>query len=239
MMPLLAVTLLLAAAADLGRAAAPKASQVSVLPGGALQIDTPADVNTEVTSGSGSGGSFVLRSAYSFPGPHAYFFAAETNATHWQVTVDRSRAAAGVWSIVGVGKALSVHRTVWLNNNRISFNDSITVSTDHPSQQKLPASAEKLLGLQTQHILQFPAGTNATNAIVAGTQFLDATGRCNNANNVDEFGVHRGCVRACVREQALQGSLLVCLFAVATRFALDVAWHHCSKAAFFFYSCAS
>ena len=73
-------------------AAAPTASllheQVSVLPGGALQID------------GGGGSLFVLCSVFTSAGPRAHHLGPAANATDgsWRVTVDSSRAAAGVWS---------------------------------------------------------------------------------------------------------------------------------------------
>jgi hypothetical protein len=170
----------------------PHEPTVSVLPGGAIQIAAPA---------ADGGGFFLLQSTFQHQSPrwsgangpvvHTLGRAA-TNASDWSVAVDSSRAASGVWSVSAVGSAFSVERTVRLTGGRLLFNDTITAtSSAHPSLQILPVGT--LLGLQVQHVLQFPAGSNVTEAIVAGNLFFDGgAGACTNADNVDEFGTHRG-----------------------------------------------
>jgi hypothetical protein len=163
LLPLLPLLLLVAtASAPPGTPPGPglTAAHVSVLPGGAVQVD------------AGGGSQFMLRSVFtsgtsssggSEPPVQFHLGRDATNGTSgaWRVTVDSSRAAAGLWSVAAVGDAFRVQRTVRLAGARVGFNDSITATRTpgHPWLQKLPAGA--LLGLQVQHILQFPASTNS------------------------------------------------------------------------------
>lgn len=166
------------------------AQAVSVLPGGALQVAAPG----------GGGTSFVLRSVFTHQGrawsgangPDVHTLGrAASNTSDWSVRVDSSRAASGVWSVCAVGGAFRVERTVRLNGTRVRFNDTITASSTHPSLQKLRVGL--LLGLQVQHILEFPTGSHATAAFVPGARWRDhGSGACDNTGNTDEFGVHTG-----------------------------------------------
>lgn len=161
-------------------AAAPAMIHVSVLPGGAIQI-----------SGNNSGTEpFVLRSVYTHLGPTTQHLGsvANTSAGAWRVVVDSSRSAAGLWTVTAEDTAFSLRRTVRHTATRVEMNDTITAASTDPSFQQLPVGT--VLGLQVQHILQFPTGSVATDAVVPGTLFLNSP--CSNAGNVDEYGVHRG-----------------------------------------------
>ena len=149
--------------------------EVSVLPGGAVQI---------------GGGAFVLRSVYTRPGPVVQRLGADVihSAGAWDVTVDSTHAAAGLWTVFAVDDAFSLRRTLRRTATRIEVNDTITIAAAHSSFQRLPVGT--LLGLQIQHVVQFPTGSVAIEAVVPGTLFLNSP--CSNAANVDEYGVHRG-----------------------------------------------
>jgi hypothetical protein len=163
------------------------AAAVSVLPGGGLAVAAPG------------GGSYILRSVFTHQnppwsgahGPTAHTLGtSSSNTSSWSVTIDSSRAADGVWAVAAVAGAFSIHRTVSLTSTstRININDTITASATHPSLQELPVGT--LLGLQTQHILQFPTGSNVTEALVPGARYRSGGGgACNSASNVDEFGM--------------------------------------------------
>ena len=159
----------------------PAPVDATVLPGGALRV-TASD-----------GGVFILRSIFTSPGPRVDILGPEANSSaSWHVTVDNSSATSGRWTVAAVGDAFSLRRTVHLKGGRVTFNDVLTAAKSHPSMQTLAVGT--LLGLRVQHILAFPAGSNATEARVAGALFLSGSGGtpCTNAQNVDEFGVHRG-----------------------------------------------
>jgi hypothetical protein len=137
-----------------------------VLPGGAIHI----------------GGGFVVRSILtSSSGPSTRTLGATAhNTSGWTVTTVKTSASS--WSVTAVTAAYRLERIVTRTTTRLEVNDTLV------SRLK-----EGVLGLQVQHILAFPAGSTATDALVPGSRFIEHGALCDTTGNYDYIqGMYMG-----------------------------------------------
>ena len=149
------------AAADVGTTPAGRL----VLPGGAIQV----------------GGGFVVRSLFTSEGPTVRTLGAAANSSDgWlSVTVRPSTTAPGKsWSVVAVAADFRLDRIVTSTATRLVVNDTITSTA-------ASGGGGVVLGLAVQHILVFPPGSTATDALVPGSRFMEHGALCDTTGNYD------------------------------------------------------
>ena len=126
---------------------------VAIAEGGAAVL-TDADTGEHLTT---------LSSAFSMPGPlWQQNFSNSADSAGWQVQVDRSKAADGRWTVVGVGKTYTVGRLYVLDPvppakpRRLLINDTITTTGSRGANRDTshsagPVSAEHIVGIAVRH----------------------------------------------------------------------------------------
>ena len=121
----------------------------------------------------------AITSGFSSPGPEWNEFSTSSAASSagpgWAVTVDRSKAAGGMWTVEGRRASFSVVRTYTLDPlppaepRRVLVNDTISTppSEDWPANE--PPSASSVLGISVRHTATVAASADAVDtAIVPG-----------------------------------------------------------------------
>lgn len=164
----------------------PRQPLLQVLPGGAFRVavSPPQSSSPLFTAGAvGAGSWFVVRSQFTEAGPLLHTLGTMYNSSDWAVSVDRSRAGAGEYTITAAGTAFSLVRSIALTATRVRVNDTITAHA---------GSSGGVVGLTVRHVVTFPTGSRAIDALVPGSLFLSGGGMCTNAANTDAGGIHRG-----------------------------------------------
>ena len=147
----------------MGAASAPVSTLRAALGGQNFAVSVAAGGAAVLSDPSSGAHLTTVSSSFSLPGPIWQNFTASeaADALGWRVTVDRSRAARGQWTVTGVGSAYRVVRLYSLDPpppvkpRRLLVND--TIST--PAHLAAPAasacgarpSAADVLGLAVRH----------------------------------------------------------------------------------------
>ena len=121
----------------------------------------------------------AITSGFSSPGPEWNEFSTSSAASSagpgWAVTVDRSKAAGGMWTVEGRRASFSVVRTYTLDPlppaepRRVLVNDTISTPPSEDWQANEPPSASSVLGISVRHTATVAASADAVDtAIVPG-----------------------------------------------------------------------
>eukprot|EP01052_Picozoa_sp_SAG31_P029018 SAG31_NODE_2850_length_4998_cov_3.096346_4_plen_827_part_00 len=168
----LGLATVLAAAGEVSQLQAAVGQQhfaVSVADGGAVTLTDP-DTDEHLTT---------IVSSFSLPGPVWQNFTAEVAPSgNWQVSVDRSRASEGRWTIKGTGPAYTVHRLLLVDpataprrllvNDTFSASDATERAAVEPPDPTRPSAAD-VLGIYVSHQATVAAGAeDVETAIVPG-----------------------------------------------------------------------